>query len=129
VPASIPCVRGNATLFEQVLLNLVSNARDATPAGGTIRVAAAAAGPRVEIAIEDTGSGMDEAALERVREPFFTTKPDGSGLGLAICRAIVTEMGGDLSIASRANAGTRVVVSLPAAVEAVAGAPRGRTSS
>ncbi len=118
VSPSVPRVRGNPTLFEQVLLNLVSNARDATPKGGTIRVGAAGAGPRVEIAIEDTGSGMDDAALERIREPFFTTKPDGSGLGLAICRAIVTEMGGDIAITSRSGAGTRVVVSLPAAGEA-----------
>lgn len=123
IAEGLPPVRGHASLLEQVLLNLVSNAREATPPGGAIRVEAALAHGRVTVLVADSGPGMDAAVLERVREPFFTTKPDGTGLGLAICRAIVEEMGGAMTLESSPGAGTRVAVSLPPAEGAPAAAP------
>jgi signal transduction histidine kinase len=107
-------VRGNIVLLEQVLLNLVGNARDATPRGGVIRVATAPAEEGITLAVEDNGAGIEPHALERVGEPFYTTKPEGTGLGIAICRSILEDMGGRFSITSATGRGTQVRVLLPA---------------
>ena len=101
------------TDLEQVLLNLLTNAREASQPGGRISVAAHASGSDVAIVISDTGEGIAPEHLARVLEPFFTTKSDGNGLGLTICRSIVWEAGGTITIDSTVGIGTRVVVSLP----------------
>jgi len=106
---------GSPDELRQVVLNLVLNALQATPRGGSITVRAA--GPA--ITVEDSGAGMDASTLARVREPFFTTKPGRMGLGLSIAQEIVTAHGGNLRIDSRPGAGTRITVDLaPAAVAA-----------
>jgi PAS domain S-box-containing protein len=121
--------------LEQVLTNLVVNARDAMPKGGKLVIdcenvyvdeAYATGRPGlkpgryVRIRVTDTGTGMDGATLRRVFEPFFTTKPkgQGTGLGLATVHGIVNQAGGDISIYSELGSGTRVHVLLPAADEA-----------
>ena len=110
------------TRAQQVILNLVLNARDAMPKGGKIVLqtrnhAAAAHHPRefVELSVTDTGCGMDEETLARAFEPFFTTKPPGrgSGVGLATVRQIVDQAGGEIQIKSRPTSGTCVEVRLP----------------
>jgi signal transduction histidine kinase len=100
---------------EQLLLNLVSNARDALADGGTLAIAASRCDGGVELVVSDTGCGISSGQLAKMQEPFFTTKPTGTGLGLAICRSIVSEMRGKMSIESQPGRGTTVRVLLPLA--------------
>ncbi|MBW3611674.1 MAG: GHKL domain-containing protein [Actinobacteria bacterium] len=113
VPDDLPPVTGVQGDLEQLLLNLLSNARDATLAGDTVTLRAGHDGELVELVVEDTGCGMTREQLSRIREPFFTTKADGHGLGLAICRSIVAQMRGPFTIESAPGSGTRVLASFP----------------
>ena len=97
-----------------MFLNLLTNAREATPHGGRIIVTARSVDDRVEIAIADNGCGI--AAEHRVLEPFFTTKQHGNGLGLSICRSVLWEVEGTLTIHSEPGSGTEVRILVPAAV-------------
>jgi signal transduction histidine kinase len=122
-------VLGDSTQVSQVLLNLVLNARDAMPRGGTLRIEASplvldrarakplgiAPGEYAQLRVADTGVGMDAATQARIFEPFFTTKGlgRGTGLGLAVVYGIVTQSGGAVVIDSAPNAGTRFDVYLP----------------
>jgi two-component system, cell cycle sensor histidine kinase and response regulator CckA len=114
-------VEGDRSQLEQVLMNLVLNARDASADGSPIRVEVGAheeAGQRwVRIRVADAGSGMDAATRERAFEPFFTTKDRhrGTGLGLATSYGIVTQWDGSIVIESEPGRGTTVDVDLPAA--------------
>jgi signal transduction histidine kinase/CheY-like chemotaxis protein len=113
----IAAVRADRTELEQVLLNLVTNARDATPAGGTITIRTArSADDATILEVVDTGAGIDPADHPRIFEPFFTTKQvgKGTGLGLSTVRDIVTRSGGDVRLVSVVGAGSRFTVSLPA---------------
>ena len=107
--------------LEQVITNLVLNARDAMPRGGalTVEVADGAEEDEVAMHVRDTGTGMREDVLSRAFEPFFTTKPsgEGTGLGLATAFGIVSQSGGRIEIASQLGAGTTVSVTLPRADE------------
>lgn len=130
----LPVVRGDATNLEQIILNLVVNARDAMPKGGTITVETAfedmtramttrhpdaAVGPHVRLSVRDTGTGIDPANLERIFEPFFTTKDPGlgTGMGLATVHGIVKQHGGWIEVASGVGAGSTFSVFLPASSE------------
>ena len=115
VPPGLAPVVADAGRIEQVLLNLVLNARDAMPGGGTLTLQARPAGRRVELSITDTGSGIAPSVRARLTEPFFTTKERGTGLGLAVVRRIVEEHGGRLLIASAEGRGTSFSFTLPAA--------------
>lgn len=101
------------TALEQLLVNLVANARDATPAGGRITVTVAV-GQRVLISVADTGAGMAPEVLARVFDPFFSTKRDhgGTGLGLATVHAIVDGAEGQISVGSTLGQGTTFTVAL-----------------
>jgi signal transduction histidine kinase len=119
----LPEVKVDPMQMEQVLLELVSNALDAMPAGGTLRLTAQASDggrPEAEVVIEvaDTGAGIPEQVLPSVCEPFFTTREEGTGLGLAIAKRFVEQNGGRLEIQSAAGAGTTVRVHLPAGAAA-----------
>jgi len=98
-------------------MNLLLNAIDATPEGGSVEFSTAfdAETGRLQIEVSDTGSGIAEEDLERVFDPFFTTKdPDkGTGLGLMICHRIVTDHGGTIEVMSRQGAGSTFTVWLP----------------
>lgn len=113
-------VEGDPQRLAQVLINLLSNARDASPPGGSIRVRCAAAGEHtVELTVEDEGSGIPKSIVDRLFEPFFTTKDPGkgTGLGLALVYSIVEEHYGQIAIDSPADPqrqrGTRIRVTLP----------------
>jgi two-component system sensor histidine kinase AtoS len=100
--------------LRQVLLNLVTNALQATPAGGRIVVRArTAAHDEVEIEIADTGEGIAPEKLSQAFEPFFTTKRGGTGLGLSISRQLAEMNEGSLVLHSVVGAGTQAIVTLP----------------
>ena len=113
VPGDLPALRGIQADVEQLLLNIIGNARDAMEAGGTLTIRGLAHTDRVELIVADTGCGIPANNLGRVQEPFFSTKPTGSGLGLAICQSIVAQMHGKLRIESEEGKGTTVRVTLP----------------
>ncbi|HEY7878861.1 MAG TPA: ATP-binding protein [Gemmatimonadaceae bacterium] len=122
VAPNLPEVRVDPMQLEQALVEIISNALDAMPDGGRLRIAARvetadAAADRVVIDIADTGVGIPEAILASVCEPFFTTRPTGTGLGLATAKRYVEQNGGQLEIVSTTGAGggTSVRVRLPAA--------------
>ncbi|MBO3276674.1 sensor histidine kinase [Pseudomonas schmalbachii] len=112
-------VEGDAQRLAQVLINLLSNARDASPPGGAIRVRSEASEQTIDLIVEDEGSGIPKAIVDRLFEPFFTTKDPGkgTGLGLALVYSIVEEHYGQISIDSPAyperECGTRIRVTLP----------------
>ena len=117
---SLPKVKIDPNQFDQVILNLAVNARDAMPRGGevTIRTAVGPAGD-VRVSVSDTGLGMPPEVQARLFEPFFTTKPEGvgTGLGLATVHGIVTQSGGTIEVQSAVGRGTTFTVSLPACRE------------
>jgi signal transduction histidine kinase/ActR/RegA family two-component response regulator len=105
----------------QVLHNILINAREAMPRGGTIEVRAensAAPDPRVRISIRDYGCGIAPDVLPRIFDPYFTTKPGGNGLGMATAYAIVAKHEGHISVESTPGAGTEFTIDLPASLEA-----------
>jgi signal transduction histidine kinase len=110
----LPAVHGVQADLDQLLLNLVSNSRDAMPQGGRLEVRARRQEGSVELVVEDSGCGIPPEHLAKIQEPFFSTKADGTGLGLAICRSIVWQMRGTLDLRSTPGKGTRVAAVLPA---------------
>jgi signal transduction histidine kinase len=97
----------------QILTNLVDNAYQAMPGGGSLRIAARTEGDTAIITIEDSGEGIDPEMVERFFEPFFTTRSDGTGLGLAIVRRLIEGHGGQISIDNGPSGGAIVTVRLP----------------
>ncbi len=128
--ADTPVVRADPQKLRQVFLNLLTNAGDAMPGGGTLTLRTAAAAlpggqPAVFMEFADTGTGIQAEHLGAVMDPFFTTKEEGkgTGLGLAICRRVVEEHHGTIRVASEVGKGTTVRIVLP-----VAGSPNGDQS-
>ena len=114
MPQSSPGVNISENRLKQVLLNLILNASEAMPEGGKLEISLTGKDNRVEIAVSDTGGGIAPGELERVFEPFYSTRPTGCGLGLAISKRFVEESGGSISAANTPE-GTVFTVSLPAA--------------
>ena len=113
---ALPPVIGDATQLRQVIHNLVQNAQDAVAEAESprITVSTSTADGAVRLVVEDNGTGFPPQLMQRVFEPYVTTKPRGTGLGLVIVKKIVEEHGGSAIIENRAPKGARVVITLPA---------------
>ncbi len=112
---NLPLVRASADHLQQAFLNMLNNARDAMPEGGTITLRTRANGRNLVVEIHDTGGGMSSEVQARVFEPFFTTKAvgKGTGLGLSVSHGIVCAHGGDITIESSPGKGATFRVTLP----------------
>jgi PAS domain S-box-containing protein len=129
--AELPAVQGHVSRLEQVLINLINNARDSlgeAPAGGGQRRIAISAGPlrrdgqeHLSIVVEDNGPGISDQVLQRLFVPFVTTKArgKGTGLGLPLCQRIVEEMGGTITALNRGEGGARFDILLPVAARSL----------
>ena len=122
IEPGLPLVRGDGSLIEQMVFNLLDNANKYSPAETTVAVHVRRDGADVVLSVRDQGVGIPKQDLERVFEKFYRSKahdgrPAGTGLGLAICRGIATAMGGTIRAESPAKngKGTRIVIRLPAA--------------
>jgi signal transduction histidine kinase len=115
----LPRVRGRGNQLQQVLLNLLTNAIDATSAGGTVTVRTFGTPRHADLDVADTGSGIPPAEQPHIFEPFFSTKASGrgTGLGLFIAREIVREHRGRIDLSSEPGKGTSFRVRLPALEE------------
>jgi two-component system nitrogen regulation sensor histidine kinase NtrY len=119
VDEGLPAVSVDRDQMLQVLLNLVRNATEAMPRGGTLRLAARRQGAEVLLSVSDSGPGISPGDLPKVFEPYFTTKAGGTGLGLAIAERIVSEHGGHLEVTSSPGQGATFTVRLPLATAPV----------
>ena len=117
VAAPLPAVYVDRTLIARALSNIVENALHAMPGPGTLTIDAEVSGAEVIVRVADTGVGMDDEALARVFEPYFSTKTSGTGLGLPIARRNVEVSGGTIEVASTKGVGTTVTLKLPMARE------------
>jgi two-component system, sporulation sensor kinase E len=106
-------VRGNAGALEQLFLNLLLNAAEAVPPGGRACVALEHCSGGVCVSVTDDGPGIAPELIDRIREPFYTTKERGTGLGLSIAQRISDAHGGELRLESIAGSGTSALVILP----------------
>jgi cell cycle sensor histidine kinase DivJ len=115
----LPAIMADRRAFNQILINLISNAIKFTPRDGQVVVTASRERARLAVTVEDNGIGIDESDLPRLGEAFFQAsatrehRRDGSGLGLSIVKSLVHLHGGDVAIQSRVGEGTRVTIRLP----------------
>src|SRR5213076_1871731 len=119
-------IHGRPAALTETMTNLILNALDAMPDGGTLTIATRQErGGPVTIIVGDTGVGMSEAVRQRIFEPFFTTKPEGkgTGLGLSVAYSIVRRHGGDIRVESQPGRGATFTLTVPTAREAPAPPP------
>jgi len=112
-------ITANSNELRQVIMNLLNNAGDAMPEGGTITIRSenikADGGTFVRIVVKDTGQGIENEKLQKVFEPFFTTKKEGKGVGLGLSTSftIIENHGGNISAKSTLGKGTEFIIDLP----------------
>jgi PAS domain S-box-containing protein len=114
---SLPRALVDRERMEQALTNLVLNAVQAMPTGGTLGIGLDADDCWMTVTISDTGPGISPDMLRRIFEPFFTTKARGTGLGLAVARRVIEEHGGTVDVSSEMGKGTRFTIQLPLSIE------------
>jgi signal transduction histidine kinase/DNA-binding response OmpR family regulator len=113
----VPPIRGNVNELTQVVNNLIFNAAEAMPEGGRLTLRTSATDREVRLEVQDNGCGMNAATLQRLFQPFFTTKEDGQGLGTSIIYGIVTRHEGRIEVESDVGQGAKFVVTLPLSEE------------
>ncbi len=111
--ADLGWVAFHAPTLRRAVVNLVQNALDAMPRGGRLTLAGQSTATQVQVQVQDTGSGIPAALLERIFEPLYTTKPGGTGLGLYIVQEIVAAHGGQVTVQSTEGHGTTFTITLP----------------
>jgi two-component system NtrC family sensor kinase len=111
----VDLVLGSPTQLKQVLLNLVLNAMESMPDGGTITIQTYPESDGVALAVADTGVGMEGETMSRIFEPFYSTKGEGTGLGLSVSYGIIQGHGGRINVESKSGTGSRFVIWLPVA--------------
>jgi signal transduction histidine kinase len=110
---SLPAFSFDPGQIKQVFVNLIKNAAEAMPDGGTLSILTSKEGPGVTIQIADTGTGIDAKVKENLFRPFMTTKKKGTGLGLAVSYKLIQDHNGDIHLESEMNYGTTVIIRLP----------------
>jgi signal transduction histidine kinase len=119
--AGLPSLAGDASKLRQVLVNLITNAIDAVGERGSVRISGRRVGEALELAVNDSGPGVDPAIRSRLFEPLITTKSKGIGLGLALVRRIALRHGGQISYETAPEGGASFVLRLPIAAPAAEG--------
>jgi signal transduction histidine kinase len=111
----LPKTMADSVQLQQVFMNLLLNAADAMPNGGTLTAQTSheKASPFLRITIKDTGSGIDNSMIDKIFQPFFTTKPKGTGLGLSITKRLIEQHGGSIHVANNPSGGTSFTIDLP----------------
>jgi signal transduction histidine kinase len=102
-------------LLHRALSNLVLNAMDAMPDGGTVTISARPVDRNVELRVADTGQGLTPEECERLFTPYYTTKQHGTGLGLAIVQSVIADHAGTIAVESPASGGATFIITLPKA--------------
>ena len=115
----------HASTLRRAILNLVQNALDAMPQGGTLTLRGEGTATQVQLQVRDTGCGIPAEQLPHIFEPLYTTKPEGTGLGLYLMQEIVAAHGGKVMVESVVGQGTTFTLILPRAVERHTSADRG----
>ncbi len=113
MPPRLPPLRADRNYLKQLLLNLVLNGVQAMPQGGKLTLEVRTDKNRLQLTVQDEGTGIEPETLKKIFEPYFTTKPNGSGLGLSIARRIAEAHGGTLTVESKLGQGSRLHVFLP----------------
>ena len=108
-----PMLRFDQPSMKRVFYNLILNAFQAMPDGGTLTITANATDEEGRITVADTGKGIPKESMSRIFEPFFTTKAQGQGLGLSICKKFVEANGGSIEVESQEGKGTTFKITLP----------------
>ncbi|MGH2900010.1 MAG: sensor histidine kinase, partial [Solirubrobacteraceae bacterium] len=111
-------VHGDARRLKEALINLIANALEATPNGGTVALRLRNGGSGVVIEVRDTGRGIAPEDLERIGTSFFTTRPNGTGLGVVLAQGVINQHGGTLTYKSTVGQGTIATITLPARAHA-----------
>jgi len=116
--SDLPLVSGDEGQLQQAIIALGTNAIDAMPVGGQLRIVTRMNGDKLSVEVSDNGAGIPDENVAKIFEPFFTTKEvgKGTGLGLAVCYGILTEHGGTLDVQSTVGVGTTFTISLPAII-------------
>jgi two-component system NtrC family sensor kinase len=128
ISPELPAVMINPTEIEQVYVNVIQNAIEASRPGQTVSVGMARDGDKVVVNVVDKGRGMTQEEVDRVFDPFFTTRQNegGTGLGLSLSYSIVHQHNGKIEVTSRPGKGTRIEISLPTGASASAGGEKGK---
>ena len=113
--SNLPKVHVDVKQIQEVLINLIGNAFEAMPGGGMITVTTSFAADFITIDISDTGHGISESDIQKIFNPFFTTKENGTGLGLSVCYGIIRAHQGELKYKSKIGQGTTATIRLPVA--------------
>ena len=113
----VPSIKGNPLELREVFINIINNAIDAMPEGGTLSFSTREEKGNVIVNISDTGLGMDEETQSKIFDPFFTTKDHGTGLGMSIVSGIIKRHGGKIEVQSQMGRGSTFILSFPSMKE------------